>query len=179
MVAAGDWSQTCPDLIGVKEMAGAVRGWVYPAVIVVLLLVIAAMAYKFIVAGSVQQAEDGRVEILLEPGERDLMLREMRAFVESLQLMSDALSRDDMAGVAKAARAMGTAKAHDVPLSMIAKLPLEFKTLAFGVHGGFDAIANDAETMGMPKHTLAQLSEVLQQCVACHSGYQLKIPVAK
>jgi hypothetical protein len=34
---------------------------------------------------------------------------------------------------------MGTVKAQDVSLAMIGKLPLEFKTLAFGVHGGFDA----------------------------------------
>ncbi len=47
-----------------------------------------------------------------------------------------------------------------------AKLPLEFKTLAFGVHRGFDSIAMDAESIGMPKHTLDQLSEVLQKCVA-------------
>lgn len=102
------------------------------------------------------------------------MLREMRAFVAGLQLMSDALSRDDMKGVAKAARAMGSAKAHDVPLALMGKLPLGFKTLAFSVHGGFDTIASDAETIGRPKHTLGQLSAVLQQCVACHGSYQVK-----
>ena len=160
-------------------MAGAAKNRVYLAAIIVLLLIIAAMAYKFIVVGSTQKAEDGRIAIVLEPGERDLVLKEMRAFVESLQLMSDALSKDDMKGVAKAARAMGMAKSQDVPLAMIGKLPLEFKKLAFSVHGAFDAIANDAETIGTAKHTLGQLSEVLQKCVACHSSYQLKIPATK
>lgn len=160
-------------------MAGAAKNRVYLAAIIVLLLIIAAMAYKFIVVGSTQKAEDGRIAILLEPGERDLVLKEMRAFVESLQLMSDALSKDDMKGVAKAARAMGMAKSQDVPLAMIGKLPLEFKKLAFSVHGAFDTIANDAETVGTAKHTLGQLSEVLQKCVACHSSYQLKIPATK
>jgi hypothetical protein len=79
-----------------------------------------------------------------------------------------------MKGVAKVARGMGTARAHDVPLAMMGKLPLEFKTLAFSVHGGFDTIAIDAETIGMPKHTLGQISDVLQKCVACHSSYQVK-----
>jgi hypothetical protein len=156
-------------------MTDAARSRIYLAVIVVLLLIIAAMAYKFIVAGSTEKTEDGRVAILLEPGERVLILREMRAFVAGLQLMSDALSRDDMKGVAKVARGMGTARAHDVPLAMMGKLPLEFKTLAFSVHGGFDTIAIDAETIGMPKHTLGQLSDVLQKCVACHSSYQVKV----
>ena len=160
-------------------MTDTAKSWVYPAVIVVLLLIIAGMAYKFIVVGSTEKTEDGRVSVLLEPGERELMLREMRAFVAGLQLMSDALSRDDMKGVAKFAREMGTAKAHDVPLAMMGKLPLGFKTLAFSVHGGFDTIAIDAETIGTPKHTLGQLSEVLQKCVACHNSYQVKAATTK
>lgn len=161
-----------------RNMAGVVRNRIYPAIIAVLLFIIAAMAYKFIIAGSTQKAEDGRIAILLEPGERDLVLKEMRTFVESLQQISDALSRDDMKAVAKAARVMGMAKSQDVPLAMMGKLPLEFKKLAFSVHGRFDAIANDAETIGTTKHTLGQLSEVLQKCVACHDGYQLKTPTS-
>ena len=160
-------------------MTDAAKSRIYLATIAMLLLVIGAMAYKFIVAGSTEKTEDGRVAILLEPGERALMLREMRAFVAGLQLMSDALSRDDMKGVAKVARGMGTARAHDVPLAMMGKLPLEFKTLAFSVHGGFDTIAIDAETIGMPKHTIGQLSDVLQKCVACHSSYQVKAATTK
>lgn len=160
-------------------MTGAARNRIYPAIIVVLLLIIAAMAYKFIVTGSTEKAEDGRVAVLLEPSERDLMLKEMRAFVESLQLMSHALSQDDMKGVAKAARAMGTTRAHDVPVAMMGKLPLEFKRLAFSVHGGFDTIAMDAETIALPRHTLGQLSEVLENCVACHSSYQVKAATAR
>jgi len=160
-------------------MTDAAKSGIYLATIAVLLLVIAAMAYKFIVAGSTQAGEDGRVAILLEPGERALMLREMREFVGGVQLISDALSRDDMPGVAKAARAVGGAKAHDVPAAMLGKLPLEFKTLAFGTHGGFDSIAADAEANGTPKHALAQLSDVLQKCVACHSSYQVRATTSK
>jgi hypothetical protein len=160
-------------------MTSAAKNRVYLAVIVVLLLIVAAMAYKFVVVGSTEKAEDGRIAILLEPGERDLMLKEMRGFVESLQVMADALSKDDMKSVAKAARSVGMAKSQDVPLAMIGKLPLEFKKLAFSVHGGFDAIANDAETIGTSKHTLGQLSAVLQKCVACHNGYRLKVPTAR
>jgi hypothetical protein len=37
----------------------------------------------------------------------------------------------------------------------------------------------DAESIGMPKHTLGQLSEVLQKCVACHARYEVKEATAK
>jgi hypothetical protein len=67
-------------------MIDAAKSWIYLATIAVLLLVIAAMAYKFIIAGSTQIGDDGRVAVILEPGERALMLREMREFVVVLQL---------------------------------------------------------------------------------------------
>ncbi|WP_244469202.1 hypothetical protein [Afipia felis] len=168
-------SEACPDGDTTEfKMISAIRNRIYPVIIVVLLLIIAAMAYKFIVAGSTERTQDGRIAIILEPAERDLVLREMRGFVEGLQKITEALSKDDMKGVAKAARPMGTSRARDVPLGIMGKLPLEFKKLAFSTHGGFDTIAMDAETLAMPKHTLGQLSEVLRNCAACHSGYQIK-----
>lgn len=154
-------------------MTDAARGRIYLAIIAALLLVIAAMAYKFIVAGSTQTAADGRPAILLEPGERALILREMREFLVVLQRIDDALARGDMQGVAKASRALGASKAHDVPAAMMGKLPLAFKTLALSVHSDFDTIAMDAEWTGLPKRTLAQLSEVMKKCTACHESYRL------
>ncbi len=156
-------------------MTDTSKNRIYPVVIAVLLLVIAAMAYKFIVVGSTEKTEDGRVAIILEPGERALMLREMRDFVVGLQLMSDALSRDDMRDVAGAARSMGAARTHDVPITMMSKLPIDFKTRALSLHSEFDTIAMDAGAFGIPKRTLEQLSAVLQKCVACHAGYRVAL----
>lgn len=151
-----------------------VRQRVQLAIIGVLLLVIAAMAYKFIVAGSVEKAEDGRAAIVLTPGERAFVLTEMRAFVAGLQQMTAALARDDMKAAAAASRTMGMAAAHSAPVAMVGKLPLEFKTLGFAVHRDFDTMALDAESMGDAKHTLTQLAVALQKCVACHATYQIK-----
>ncbi|MGE5169273.1 MAG: hypothetical protein ACM3JC_02740 [Rudaea sp.] len=149
------------------------RQRLYLAIIVLLLVVVAAMAWKFIVAGSTQKAADGRTVVLLAPAERALMLAEMRGFVAGLGQITDALARDDMPAVATASRALGSANARDVPVAMLAKLPLEFKKLAFAVHGGFDAIARDAEAVREPKHALGQLGAVLAQCAACHERYRL------
>ena len=154
-------------------MTDATRKRIYLAIIAGLLLVIAAMAYKFIIAGSTITAADGRPAIILEPGERVLILREMREFVAGLQRIDDALSRDDMQGVAKASRALGASKTNEVPTAMMGRLPLEFKALALSVHSDFDTIAMDAEWTGLPKRTLGQLSDVLQKCTACHESYRL------
>jgi len=144
------------------------------AIIAALLVVIAAMAYKFIVAGSVEKAQDGRLAIVLEPAERAFVLGEMRGFVAGLQQLTAALARDDMKAAAAAARGMGMGAAHAAPAPMVGKLPLEFKTLGFGVHREFDTIALDAESLGDPTHTLTQLAGTLGKCVACHSAYQIK-----
>lgn len=145
----------------------------YLAIIALLALVIAAMAWKFIVAGSTLPATDGRVIVVLDPGERALLLREMRGFVAGLQQLSDALARGDMQTVGQASRAMGTAAAHDVPVAMLTRLPLGFKQLAFGVHGGFDAIAAEADRGETPAAALRRLSGILGNCVACHATYQV------
>jgi hypothetical protein len=154
-------------------MTYATRERIYLAVIAALLLLTAVMAYKFIIAGSTTSAADGRPAIILEPGERALVLREMREFVAGLQRIDDALSREDMKDVAKASRALGATKTRDVPTAMMGKLPMEFKALALSVHSDFDTIAMDAEWTGLPKRTLGQLSDVLKKCTACHESYRL------
>lgn len=144
-------------------------------IIALLLAVIGALIYKFIIAGAAEKAEDGRMAIVLAPSERAFLMKEMRDFVAGVQRIADALSRDDMDGVAKAARGMGKGMTHEVPAPLMAKLPLEFKTLGFSVHGDFDQIALDAADMKLPKHTLGQVAGVLQKCVACHNAYQVRI----
>jgi len=146
----------------------------YLALIAALLLVIAAMAWKFIVAGSTEKADDGRVAVLVTSQERNMMLSEMRDFVAGLQAINGALAREDMRAVAAAARALGTVRTKGEPAALMAKLPLEFKQLGLGVHRDFDTIALDAERLGQPRHTLGQLSATLSKCVACHAGYQVK-----
>jgi hypothetical protein len=155
-------------------MTDARKSRLYLALIAALLLVIAAMAWKFIIAGSTEKAVDGRVAVLVTSQERAAVLAEMRDFVAGLQAISDALAREDMRGVAAAARAMGTARTRGEPAALMAKLPLEFKRLGLGVHADFDTIALDAERLAQPRHSLGQLAAALQKCVACHASYQIK-----
>lgn len=156
-------------------MKEQLRNRVQLAVIAVLVIAIAAMAYKFVVAGSVEPSADGRTAVVLEAGERDFVLAEMRGFVSALQQITAALARDDMKAVAAAARPLGMGAAHSAPVALVGKLPLEFKTLAFSVHRDFDAIALDAESLGDAKHSLGQLSDTLGKCAACHAAYRFKV----
>ncbi|MDO8706541.1 MAG: hypothetical protein Q7J84_16495 [Sulfuricaulis sp.] len=151
---------------------------VYWAIIGLLLLTIAGLVLKFVVLGTTETAADGRKAIILEPSERAVVLNEMRQFLAGIQQMLDAADRGDAAAIAKIARPLGMAAAHNVPAGLAAKLPLEFKSLGHGVHGDFDRIAMDAEAMNDVRLSLRQLSGTLKTCVACHAGYQITVASA-
>jgi len=118
---------------------------------------------------------DQRAPLVLLDAERHIVLEEMRNFLAVLQIITDALPREDMKEIARAARTMGSGAANEIPPATVAKLPEEFKVLAGGVHTSFDLIALDAESLADPKHTLTQMSELLQKCNACHGIYQIKV----
>jgi len=146
------------------------------SVIVVLLgLVIAAGLYKFIFQGSVSDGGDGRIAIHLDAGERDLVLKEMRAFLTSVQQVTRGIVEDDMERVAEYSRKSGKAAQGEVPGTLVGKLPMQFKQLGFDTHTGFDQLAQDAEDLGDGGHALSQLSTLMQNCTACHATYRFAI----
>jgi len=141
----------------------------------VLAAITGALAYLFLWKGEVVPASDGRTAILLAPGERDLVLAEMRAFLQASQQILDAASRGAVDGIAESARSVGAAAQHGVPASLVGKLPAEFKMLGFDTHSQFDILAADAEQLGDPTHSLQQLADLMRNCVACHAAYRIDL----
>ena len=141
--------------------------------LILLVLAVAGVAYKVIVVGNVELAEDGRQALKLTPGERNLVLGEMRDFLVAVQGIIEATNREDMEAAAVAARREGMAAQTAVPPALIAKLPLEFKKLGFDTHRRFDALALDAEQLGDPGHTRGQLAVLMGNCIGCHASYSL------
>jgi hypothetical protein len=141
--------------------------------VILLALVAGGMAYKFIVQGSVEQGTDGRSAIQVNPGEKDLVLTEMRAFLQAVQGITAGLSNNDIENVIKNARSVGMAAQQAVPGSLVGKLPLAFKKLGFDTHTRFDTLALNAEQFGDPGDILKELSRLMENCVACHAAYRL------
>lgn len=119
---------------------------------------------------------DGRVVLELAPGERAMILEEMRLFLEGVQKMTAALGKNDMPAAAQAARALGQAMAHELPPALRARLPMEFRQLGGAVHREFDQMALDAGSLQDVSYSLGQLSATLQKCVSCHTVYQIRTP---
>ena len=144
-------------------------------IIALLLLVIVGGVYKFIFQGSTSESEDGRVTVDLNAGERDLVLMEMRQFLESVQKITTGIAGDDMELVTDYARKAGKAAQGAVPGTLIGKLPLGFKKLGSDTHKKFDQLALDAEEFGDGDHALSQLSVLMQNCVGCHAAYRFTV----
>ena len=140
-----------------------------------LLLVIALGAWKFIIQGSVTESADGRLSIHMSAPERDLVLAEMRAFLASVQQITQGVADNDMQRVAEHARKAGKAAQGDVPGSLVGKLPLQFKKLGFDTHAKFDQLALDAEDLGDAGQVSAQLAILLQNCVDCHAIFRIEL----
>jgi mono/diheme cytochrome c family protein len=117
--------------------------------------------------------EDTRTPIVLTEDERNLVLEEMRTFLDTVRSITVSLSKDDMETISKAAKKVGMGASGEVPPALTKKLPQQFKMLAMQVHKGFDQLALDATDMGDKQQALQQLGAIMGNCVACHAIYRL------
>ena len=144
--------------------------------IIILLLILSGVLINKFVSGSVAKSDDGRTSVLLNKDERDLVLTEMRAFVVSLQGVSQAITENDMEKVATLAHKAGMAAEADTPGSLLQKIPLGMKTLGFGTRDKFDEIAKTAKTSKDTVKARKQLDALMNNCIACHMTYRLPEP---
>lgn len=143
---------------------------------IALLLWVATIAIFawFFVRGNTAPGSDGRTAIMLQAGERDLVLSEMRGLLSATQGILEGANQGDMQRIIKSASAAGMAGAADVNPALMAKLPVEFKSLGMSVHHDMDEIAKAAAGGTPAPEILKMTSNTLTKCVACHSAWQLK-----
>ena len=145
------------------------------AQIALLLWVVTIVVFAwFFIRGNTVAGTDGRIAVVLQAGERDLVLTEMRGLLAATQQILEGANQGDMQRIGKAARAAGMAGAADVNPALMAKLPIEFKQLGMSVHQDMDDIAKAAEGGKSPAEILQMASNTLTKCVACHAAWQIK-----
>lgn len=136
-------------------------------------IVISFLVCFFVFPAKAANDIDDRKALLLTEEQRHHILTEMRSMLLGTQQIIQALAEDDLLAVAKHARMLGMEMAHKGEDHLQSVLPNDFMQLGISVHKSFDKIATDAEILKDTKHTLSQLGITLQQCVACHSAYQI------
>ena len=102
------------------------------------------------------------------------MLGDMRRFLALVQIITVALGNDDMHGIIEAAKIVGM-RDENPPPALIAKLPLEFKTMGMGTHTAFDDLAKLTRKGADAQKVAAALGEIMTNCVTCHAAYKIEI----
>jgi len=130
----------------------------------------------YVVKGNVaQKSGSERAAIVLDYQDRELVLDEMRAMLQSTQQIIEGLANNNRAQVINAAKAAGMGSAIDLDPVFLAKLPLDFKTLGFSMHSDMDALSKRAINGASDKELAGMLANTLNKCVGCHSAWQLKV----
>jgi hypothetical protein len=145
-------------------------------IIIILLLILSGVLIKKFVSGSVAPSEDGRTNVILTKDERNLILDEMRAFLVSVQGVSQAITENNMDKVAELAHKAGMAAEENTPGALLQKIPLGMKKLGFGTRGLFDEISENAKTTKDTTLARKQLDALMNNCIACHAIYRLPEP---
>ena len=144
-------------------------------IIIVLLLIVSVLGFKF-VNGSVAPSEDDRVAIILNKDERNFILDEMREFLKSVQAVSQAITAKDLEKVARLATTAGMEAEANTPGALFRKIPLGMKKLGFDTRKKFDKIADAAKANQDPLVLRKQLDSLLSNCIACHAAFRLPEP---
>lgn len=145
------------------------------SIALLLWIVTIAVFAWFFIRGNTTAGTDNRTAVVLPVAERNLILAEMRGMLASTQAILEAANQGDARRVAQAARASGMAAAADVNPALMARLPLEFKSLGLSVHRDMDEIAKAAEGGTASPEIMKMVSNALLKCVACHAAWQLKV----
>ncbi len=117
---------------------------------------------------------DRRQTLLLNQAQQAHVLSEMRSLLTGTQAIVAALDTDDMETVAKQARLLGMGMKKKPENKLHGILPKAFMMQGKAVHMAFDRIADDAESIKDPKHTLKQLGEALSVCQGCHEMFRIE-----
>lgn len=118
---------------------------------------------------------DQRQALPLNQAQQAHVLSEMRSLLAGTQAIITALATDDMDTVAKQARLLGMGMKKKPENKLQGILPKAFMMQGKAVHMAFDRIADDAESLKNPKHTLKQLGEALSLCKGCHEMYRIDV----
>lgn len=139
-----------------------------------LWLVTLSTFFYFFYFGISSKSEDGRTVVTLKAAERDVVLGEMRVLLEGVQGIIHGAANDDFKEMQSSASNIGAKMAQDLNPSLLAKLPLSFKSVGMEVHRSFDQLAKDIESNKLNKQqVLSEVSEIMNSCIGCHDSFKL------
>ena len=123
----------------------------------------------------VKLPDDNRVVVKYEPDLRDLVLNEMRDYLEVMNEIQQGLAENDPDKIVKAATRQGQISLEATPIRLLKLSPLACKTMGFKGHDIFQAIADSARVNFKRTTTINQLAELTNNCIVCHRTYKIEL----
>jgi cytochrome c556 len=117
--------------------------------------------------------EDTREVVALAPAEAATMLAGMRTYLETIQDIVAALAENDNARIAKIAAESGAKQLHTVSPITGLKTPMGFAMMSLDTHDKFDKLADKARRGTSRTEVLADLRDIMANCMSCHATYRL------
>ena len=123
-------------------------------------------------------AQDDRIKVEMPPMMRAHMLSNMRDHLLALEQITRALANREYDRAAEIAeQRLGMSSLDDHGAAHMGKvMPEAMGAIGTNMHRAasrFAIVARDAEIEGGLNAAFSALSEVMQQCVACHSSYRI------
>lgn len=120
-----------------------------------------------------QATGDPREAVALSPAEAEEMLAGMRTYLETIQGIVAAMAENDIDRVPAIAVKSGAKLLQDVSPATGLKAPLGFSMMSFDTHDKFDKLAEKARSGTSRAEVLADLRDILGNCISCHASYRL------
>jgi len=135
-----------------------------------------ALAYVLLFTGTetVKMPNDNRITVKYAPDLRELVLSEMRDYLEVINEIQQGLADNNPELIVKAASRQGQASLADTPARLLKLSPLPCKQMGFQGHDLFQAIADSAKVNFKPETTIKQMVQLTNNCIACHRTYKIK-----
>ena len=143
---------------------------------IVFIIISVVLAYVLLFMGTemVKLPDDNRIVVKYEPDLRDLVMSEMRDYLEVINEIQQGLADNDPDKIVKAATRQGKISLDETPVRLLKLSPLACKQLGFKGHDIFQAIADSAKVHFSKATVNRQLAELTNNCIVCHRTYRVE-----
>jgi len=143
---------------------------------IIFIIISVVLAYVLLFMGTemVKLPDDSRIVVKYEPDLRDLVMSEMRDYLEVINEIQQGLAENDPDKIVKAATRQGKISLDETPVRLLKLSPLACKQLGFKGHDIFQAIADSAKVHFNKVTVNRQLAELTNNCIVCHRTYKVE-----
>jgi len=143
---------------------------------IVFAIIVIILAYIILFMGTemVKLPDDNRILVKYEPDLRDLVMSEMRDYLEVINEIQQGLAENNPDKIVKAATRQGKISLEETPVRLLKLSPLACKQMGFKGHDIFQAIADSARVHFSKATVNRQLAELTNNCIVCHRTYRVE-----